>query len=183
MFQNLRINSTLYILHKDAVPYIEYGSVVNVSAPKPKYPSAPPLGQFPQMEMVVDVVVSINGQNTNLQGLPAGQDIADFGHNGNIVVSSSRDAINNEISMMKQKSNDILGSVDFNRNVITACDKMLTDLNPEVADKQKQEQEISTLKGQMQEMSQNMAALMEMNKRLMEQLGVSETAKNKETRQ
>ena len=177
MFQNLRINSTLYILHKDAVPYIEYGSVVNVSAPKPKYPSAPPLGQFPQMEMVVDVVVSINGQNTNLQGLPAGQDIADFGHNGNIVVSSSRDAINNEISMMKQKSNDILGRVDFHRNVITACDKMLTELNPEVAEKQKQEQEISTLKGQMQEMSQNMAALMEMNKRLMDQLGVSETSK------
>ena len=140
MFQNLRINSTLYILHKDAVPYIEYGSVVNVSAPKPKYPSTPPLGQFPQMEMVVDVVVSINGQNTNLQGLPAGLDIADFGHNGNIVVSSSRDAINNEISMMKQKSNDILGSIDFHRNVITACDKMLTDLNPEVAEKQKQEQ-------------------------------------------
>lgn len=183
MFQNLRINSTLYILHKDAVPYIEYGSVVNVSAPKPKYPSTPPLGQFPQMEMVVDVVVNVNGQNTNLQGLPAGQDIADFGHNGNIVVSASRDAINNEISMMKQKSNDILGSIDFHRNVITACDKMLTDLNPEVAEKQKQEQEISTLKGQMQEMSQNMAALMAMNKRLMEQLGVSETPKNKETRQ
>ena len=177
MFQNLRINSTLYVLHKDAVPYIEYGSVVNVSTPKPKYPTTPSLGQFPHMEMVVDVMVSINGQNTNLQGLPAGQDIADFGHNGNIVVSSSRDAINNEVAMMKQKSNDILGSIDFHRNVITACDKMLTELNPEVAEKQKQEQEISTLKGQMQQMSANMNQLMEMNKKLMEQLGVSEISK------
>lgn len=183
MFQNLRTNQQIYILHKEAAPYIEYGAVVNVSSPKPKYPSTQPFGQFPQVEMVVDVVVNINGQNTNLQGLPAGLDIADFGPNGNIVVSCSREAMNNEVMMMKQKSNDILGSVDFHRNVITACDKMLTDLNPEVADKQKQEQEISTLKGQMQEMSQNMAALMEMNKRLMEQLGVSETSKNKETRQ
>ena len=177
MFQNLRINSTLYILHKDAVPYIEYGSVVSVSAPKPKYPSTPPLGQFPQMEMVVDVVANVNGQNTNLQGLPAGLDIADFGHNGNIVVSASRDAIN---TMMKQKSNDILGSLDFHRSVIEACDKMLSELNPEVAEKQKQEQEIYTLKGQMQQMSANMNQLMEMNKKLMEQLGISETAKNKE---
>ena len=177
MFQNLRINSTLYILHKDSVPYIEYGSVVNVSAPKPKYPTTPSLGQFPHMEMVVDVMVSINGQNTNLQGLPAGQDIADFGHNGNIVVSSSRDAINNEVAMMKQKSNDILGSIDFHRNVITACDKMLTELNPEVAEKQRQDKEISDLRGQMQEMSQNMSALMAMNKKLMEQFGVSEASK------
>lgn len=180
MFQNLRINSTLYILHKDAVPYIEYGSVVNVSAPKPKYPSTPPLGQFPQMEMVVDVVANVNGQNTNLQGLPAGLDIADFGHNGNIVVSASREAINNEVAMMKQKSNDILGSLDFHRSVIDACDKMLSELNPEVGEKQKQEQRISFLEGTVLEMNQKMGSLLEANRRLMEQLGISETAKNKE---
>ena len=183
MFQNLRINSTLYILHKDAVPYIEYGSVVNVSAPNPKYPSTPPLGQFPQREMVVDVVVSINGQNTNLQGLPAGQDIADFGHNGNIVVSSSRDAINNEISMMKQKSIDLLNSVSYHQEVISSCDKMLNLLNPEFAAKQQQEKEISDLKAQMAEMGRNMSDLMMLNRQLMEQLGISGAAKSKENKQ
>lgn len=33
---------------------------------------ASPMGQLPQMEMVVDVVVCINGQNTTFQNLPAG---------------------------------------------------------------------------------------------------------------
>ena len=135
MFQNLRPNSQLYILHKDNTPYIEYGSVVSVSAPKPKYPAIPQIGQFPQMEMVVDLVVSVNGNNMNLQGLPAGLEIADFGHNGNIVVSSSKEAINNEISLMRQRSAEIIGSVDFHRNVISACEKMLSELNPEVAEK------------------------------------------------
>lgn len=93
MFQSLRTNNQLYILHKDANPFIEYGPVVSVSAPKPKYPMASPMGQLPQMEMVVDVVVCINGQNTTFQNLPAGMDIADFGQNGNIVVSCSRDAM------------------------------------------------------------------------------------------
>lgn len=172
MFQNLRLNSAVYILHKDAVPYIEQGSLVSVSSPKPKYPSSPAIGQFPQMEMVVDLVVSVNGNNMNLQGLPAGLEIADFGHNGNIVVSSSKEAINNEISLMRQRSAEIIGSVDFHRNVISACEKMLSELNPEVAEKQRQEQEISTLKGQMQRMSENMNSLMEMNRKLMEQLGV-----------
>ena len=55
---------------------------------------------------------------------------------------------------------------------------MLTILNPEFAEKQRQEQEIASLKGQMSEMSKNMADLMEMNKRLMEQLGTKETSKN-----
>ena len=53
MFQSLRTNNQLYILHKDANPFIEYGPVVSVSAPKPKYPMASPMGQLPQMEMVV----------------------------------------------------------------------------------------------------------------------------------
>lgn len=171
--------SGIYILHKDANPFIEYGPVVSVSAPKPKYPMASPMGQLPQMEMVVDVVVCINGQNTTFQNLPAGMDIADFGQNGNIVVSCSRDAMNNEVASMKQKSIDIINSMDFHNSVIAGCDKMLTLLNPEFAEKQRQEQEISSLKGQMAEMSKNMSDLMELNKRLMEQLGVVETSKTK----
>lgn len=97
MFQNLRANNQLFILHKEAKHYVEIGSVVSVSAPKPKYPMTQPFPS-PQIEMVVDVVASINGQNTTFQNLPAGGDIADFGQNGNIVVSCSRDAMNNEPS-------------------------------------------------------------------------------------
>jgi hypothetical protein len=111
MFQSLRANNQLYILHKDANPYIEIGSVVSVSAPKPKYPMPTPIGQIPQTEMVVDIVININGQNTTFQNLPAGGDIADFGQNGNIVLSCSRDAMNSEVTSMKQKSIDILNSI------------------------------------------------------------------------
>lgn len=38
MFSNLRANSQIYILHKDASPYVEIGSVVSVSQPQPKFP-------------------------------------------------------------------------------------------------------------------------------------------------
>lgn len=180
MFQNLRVNSQLYILHKDANPFIEQGAVVSVSMPKPKYPTTPQFGQYPQMEMVVDVAVNIGGQNTNLQGLPAGAEIADFGPNGNIVVSCSRDAMNNEISTLRQKSVDIVNSRDYNLNIIAACDKMLSALNPEFADKQQREQEIAAMKEQLASMTQNMNNLMKMNRQLMEQLGLSsETSSSK----
>ena len=100
-----------------------------------------------------------------------------FGQNGNIVVACSRDAMNNEISTMKQKSADILGSIDYHRGVIDACDKMLNTLNPEFAAKQQQEQEIAGLKSQMTEMKREFTEFMTV---LKEQLGIgSETAKNK----
>lgn len=148
--------------------------------PKPKYPSPAQFTQYPQMEMVVDLVVNIGGQSTNLQGLPAGSDIADFGQNGNIVVSCSRDAMNGELSTLRQKSTDILNSIEYHRNMIASCDRMLNVLNPEFAAKQQQEQEIDMMKKQMASMTQSMNTLMQMNQRLMEQLGVSESDIKKE---
>jgi hypothetical protein len=59
MFQSLRANSQLFILHKDRQSYIETGSVISVTAPVPKFPIPQNYGQ-PQ-EMVVDVVVKVNG--------------------------------------------------------------------------------------------------------------------------
>lgn len=53
MFQNLRANNQLFILHKEAKHYVEIGSVVSVSAPKPKYPMTQPFPS-PQIEMVVE---------------------------------------------------------------------------------------------------------------------------------
>ena len=180
MFQNLRANNQLFILHKDENPLVDIGSVVSVSAAKPKYPMPTPIGQIPQMEMVVDVVVCVNGQNTTFQNLPAGADIADFGQNGNIVISCSREAMNSEVSAIRQKSLDELNRRNYHENVIAGCDKILTILNPEFAEKQRQEQAIDTLKGQMSELSRSRADLMAMNKKLMEQLSGSETSTNKQ---
>lgn len=168
MFQNLRANSQIFILHKEAKPYIEVASVTGVSMPKPKYPlSASPLGQIPQVEMVVDLNVNINGQSTTFQGLPAGAEIADFGQNGNMVVSCSREAMNSEIASMKQRSQEIINSVPYHHGVIAGCDEMLNSLNPEYAEKQKHDREIAELKEQM-------SSLMEMNRQLMQRLEGSE---------
>lgn len=80
MFQNLRVNSQIYLLHKDGNPYVEYGTVTNVTAPRAKYPMSPtPMGQFPQVETVVDVMVNIRGQQVPLKDLKANADVDDNG--------------------------------------------------------------------------------------------------------
>ena len=88
--------------------------------------------------------------------------------------------MNNEVATMRQKSLDIIGSVDFHRSIVAACDGMLDKLNPELLAKQKQDKEIADLKNRMEEMGRNMESLVAMNRKLMEQLGAgAETSKNR----
>lgn len=166
MFQSLRPNNQVFILHKDRA-LLETGSVVSVSMPVPKYPVQPMFGQ-PQ-EMVVDIVVKVNNQDVTYQKTPANLDIADF-NNSNIVLSDSREAMNAEITSLKQKSITILNSIDFHKEMISNCDRILSELNPEFAEKQQQQLEINSLKTQMGEMSKSITELMDLNKKLMLQL-------------
>jgi predicted RNase H-like nuclease (RuvC/YqgF family) len=135
--------------------------------PAPKYPVPQVFGQ-PQ-EMVVDIVAKVNNQDVTYQKLPASLDIADFGSNG-IVVADNKIAMNSEIMSLKQKSVDALNNIDYHHKVIANCDKMLSDLNPEFAEKQQQQAEINELKTQVNELTRGMSDLMQMNKDLIAQL-------------
>ena len=165
MFQSLRASNQFYILHKDAVPYLEVGSVVSVSMPVPKFQFPQTFGQ-PQ-EMVVDVVVRVKDNNVTFQKLPANAEIADFGNNGAIVVATSKEAMNAELSSLRQKSIDIINSVNFHKSVIEGCDKTLRDLNPEYAEKQMQQEEINSLRQGMTDMRNEMNDFLKSQKEFM----------------
>lgn len=158
MFSNLRSGSQLYILHKDATPYIEVGQVVSVSQPMPRYTTN---NFMAPQELIVDVVVNVGGNNITLQKLPASLDVADQGTaNGSLFISTSREAMNTEINSLRQKSLDIISSVDYHKKIIQDCEILLQRLNPEFAEQKQQKQEIDNLKSQMSEMMNDMKELM-----------------------
>lgn len=158
MFQSVRPNSPIYVFHKGDTPRLETGYVVNQPIPKPKYQMPHTFGQ-PQ-EMIVDLVIKLNDGTVNMNSIPAQLDIADSYSNGeNLVISDSRDAMNSEILSLKQKSVDVINSKPYHENLIIAYDKILSDFNPDLAEKQAQQKEISELRAQMNEMSKNMALL------------------------
>lgn len=148
----------VYILHKDATPYIEVGQVVSVSQPIPRYQAN---NFMAPQELVVDVVVNVNGNNITLQKLPASLDVADQGTaNGSLFISTSRESINTEITSLRQKSQDIINSIDYHKKVVQDCEILLQRLNPEFAEQKQQKQEIDNLKAQMSEMMNGMKELM-----------------------
>lgn len=170
MFQSLRTNQPFYILTKGINPRLDVGMVTSVSAPQMKFP-AMPQGLGSQPEYVVDVTVTVNGANQQYQRLPANKEIADFGDSfGNIVVSMSRDAMNNEIATLKTRSEDHIKRVDEEKQKIIAYESILQQLNPEYAEKQKQDAEIAHLKNQVAAMAQTNANLEQMMSQLLSEL-------------
>lgn len=170
MFQSLRNNQQFYILTKGATPRLDVGIVTAVSAPQMKFPSMPQ-GLGSQPEYVVDVTVTVNGATQQYQRLPANKEIADFGDGfGNIVVSTSRDAMNNEIATLRNRSEDHIKRVDEEKQKIIAYESILQQLNPEYAEKQKQEAEIMSLKNQVAAMAQSNANLEQMMSQLLSEL-------------
>ena len=138
-FQNLRNNHQIYILHKDAIPSLEIGKIINVSVPVPKYGN-----NSMYNDLVLDITADVEGRATNFQKLPANSEIADFGNN--VVVATSKDAMNSEVMSMKQRSLDILNSIEQHQSIIKGCDEILKVLNPEIVEKQRQEEENKALR-------------------------------------
>ena len=68
--------------------------------------------------------------------------------------------MNTEVTSMRQKSLDILNSIDYHKKVIQDCEILLQRLNPEFAEQKQQKQEIDMLKSQMSEMMSGMKELM-----------------------
>lgn len=169
LFSQLRQNSPLYILHKDSTPYIEVGQVTNVTAPMPIIGTYTQIGQ--PMSYSVDVSARVGEQNVLYQKMPANCEVADFAANGNVFISCTRDGINTEIQAMRQRSADVLSSVEYHKGMINVCDKMIQQLNPEEAEKVAQQEEINNLKNQMADMSRNITELLRQNKELIAQIG------------
>ncbi len=170
MFQSLRANQQFYILTKGPNPRLDVGIVTTVTAPQIKF-QAIPQGLGSQPEYVVDVTVTVNGATQQYQRLPANKEIADFGDGyGNIVVSMSRNAMNNEIATLKNRSEDHIKRVDEERQKIVAYETILQQLNPEYAEKQKQEAEIMNLKNQVAAMAQTNANLEQMMSQILSEI-------------
>lgn len=138
-FQNLRNNHQIYVLRKNTTPTLEIGKVTHISVPVPKYGASSMYN-----DLVLDITAEIDGKATNFQKLPANSEIADFGNN--VVIAVSKEAMNNEVMSMKQRSMDILNSIEQHRSIIDGCDEILQVLNPEIAEKQRQEQENKALR-------------------------------------
>lgn len=153
MFSNLSQNSILYVLDLNNNPKILSGPVERVSVPRPKY------NNFnPTLEMVVDVIATINGERREFKGIPNGA-IANFGTDA-FILAESKEALNSYINAMLQNSRSILESMDKHKKLVVDYEEALQELNPSLkADKEK-DKAIQDLQGQVKTLQDNIQQLL-----------------------
>lgn len=159
-FSQLRQNSLLYILNREGVPCVNIGTVVGVSTPMTKMGVPPMFGQM--QDVVVDITAKVDDKQGVFQKVPASLDVWEYELNGvktPYILATSKEGINAEVNALRQQALGVINSVDHNRKVVEACDSMLKSLNPEFAEKQRQEQEIAELKSRLDTQQSQMAEL------------------------
>lgn len=161
MFSGLRQNSLFYILEKGDTVSLKIGQVVSVSNPQPKYNQYQPLQPYAQPETTVDIKVKIGDETLDFKQLPSNLSIVNFGQNG-MVVSESKEAMCAEVEAMLRNSNSILDSIPYHKKVITSCDEMLRQLNPQFAKEKEQEEKIGVLEQKMGGIENTLSQMMGM---------------------
>lgn len=145
MFSNLSQNSILYVLDINNSPKVLSGPVERVTVPRPKYNTF-----NPNMEMVVDIFATINGERREFKGVP-NSTIANFG-NDSFILADSRESLNSYINAMMQNSKGILDSVEKHQRLLVNYEEALSELNPDIkADKEK-DKAIQNLQSQVAEL-------------------------------
>lgn len=147
MFQGLRQGNLFYILEKGEDMCLKTGQVISVSNPHPK------MNQFgyganyhnPQ-DLYVDVKVKVGDESIDFMQLDANLNIA---NSGNVIVSDNKDSMIAEVEGMLCGSRQIIESVPYHENVISACDAILRELNPKFAKEKEQEEKIGVLEVKM----------------------------------
>lgn len=181
MFSTARVNQQIYILDK-ANRAFEIGTLCE--EPKVRYSTQPVQQQYnmpyPQQTtiQVVDLKVQTPNGIQTLSGLPMDKTVFDNPAK-TVFVTEDKEAMLNELRVMRDQSVNHVKQTKYHEEMIPMYDGWIDILNPEEAEKKRQEQKIQNLEKAyeeqskaMQQMMENSQKQMEQNRLLMEQLQV-----------
>lgn len=147
MFSGLRPGTALYVLDKSKEPKVIQGYVERISTPHPMYPNYNPSVSFgANLQTIVDVTVKLGDERREFVGVPSTATIHSY---GDYVLSESKDNMIQEVTTMLENSKSILSNVEQHKSNISACEKILKELNPVYAKEQERDEAIDNISGRM----------------------------------
>lgn len=147
MFSGLRQGAALYVLDKSKEPKVIQGFVERISAPHPLYPNYNPSVSFgANLQTAVDITVKLGDYRKEFVGVPCTATIHSY---GDYVLSESKDSMIQEVTSMLENSKSIVANVEQHKSNISACEKILKELNPIYAKEQERDEAIDNISGRM----------------------------------
>ncbi|MBO7593809.1 MAG: hypothetical protein J6T12_02480 [Salinivirgaceae bacterium] len=144
-FNSLAVGSPFYVLRKTAdKPILEVGTVKGKTPPQPKYQSqaVPSAFNGTNIQNVLTLTATINGQDVVFQEIPVNVEIA---ARGTDTFSGSREAMLQAVDAMIQASKKALEMEAYHKAVAVEGEKMLEALNPRYAEEKRQAKSIEAL--------------------------------------
>ena len=135
MFSALTQGSSVFILDKTSSPQYKVGEVIGVS-----YPMANPY--MPQN--TVDLKIKIDREIQEFNSIPSINSIVTY-NNGKIVISETKQGIQNEVENILQNSKQIVNNIDSYKQNIIDCESILKELNPQFAIDKERDERLSSL--------------------------------------
>lgn len=149
LFKELKQNYPVYILDKQAVSFTQ-GKVISVSLPRMNLSNGT-MGMMPTSSptaMLVDVTIETDGR-TATYSIPENLAVT---YAGNIVLSTDREGISREIEAMRATAEQVLNSIDKQKEVLDKTKSLLAELNPAYKEKKETDERFNRIEGDVSEM-------------------------------
>ena len=138
MFSALRKGSQVYVLTKDGIPELIKGVIESTTYPT--YNTNYYNGQ------TMDINLRTDNDNMEFKNIVPTLSVVDY---KNIILSETKELLIPEVENMLQNSKSIVENVEYHRNVVQQCEKMLKDLSPKYAKEIQHDEDINNLKSEM----------------------------------
>lgn len=148
MFQSLTQGSTLSVLYKN-IPRVVDGKVISANTHMPAYNPNQPMAML--SGPVTDITVQVGNETIPLAGLPANGVVANFPEKG-LFIATDRTAVLREVETMAQTSRQLLESVPAHQKMVSDCEALLLELNPERKKEAQQAQELTEMRNEIAEL-------------------------------
>lgn len=133
MFSALSQGSSIYLLDKTSSPKFLVGEVIGVTQPKYGFNQA-----------TVDLKVKVDDQIQEFNNLPGINSFMTY-NNGKLLISETKQGIQNEVETILSNSRNILDNIDNYKQNIEDCENILKQLNPQFAKDKERDDRLSNL--------------------------------------
>lgn len=142
LFKDVKQNYTVYILNKQDMNI----SQAKVSAVG--FPRMDIMQNAPNTQTVIDITLDSNGKIATYT-IPENLSVT---YAGNIVLSTDKDGLMHEIEAMKNNAEQVLASVDKQKQILDKANTLLSELNPVYKEKKETDLRFSKIENSISEM-------------------------------
>ena len=142
LFKDVKQNYTVYILDKQDMNI----SQAKVSAVG--FPRMDIMQNTPNTQTVIDITLDSNGKIATYT-IPESLSVT---YAGNIVLSTDKDGLMREIEAMKNNAEQVLASVDKQKQILDKANTLLSELNPIYKEKKETDLRFSKIENSINEM-------------------------------